>query len=129
MQRLLVIEDEPEVRRHVQQALEIEGYSVLTAADGYEGLRLLREEPVDLVLVDLLMPGMDGLELIRQLRCTSLTAKIIAMSGGIGDWNYLQVAAYLGAQMTLQKPFSRQTLLDVVRAQLSPDSGCKGGHS
>lgn len=120
MQRVLVIEDEPEVRRHVQQALDIEGYSVLTAADGHEGLRLLREEPVDLVLVDLLMPGMDGLELIRQLRRTRLTAKIIAMSGGIGDWNYLQVSAYLGAHMTLQKPFSRQMLLDVVRAQLSP---------
>jgi len=117
MQRLLLIEDDSEVRCHVQEALEDTGYRVLTAADGREGLRLFREEPVDLVLVELRTPGMDGLDLIRMLDRIRLRAKIIAMAEGMWDWEH--VAVYQGAHTTLQKPFSRQELLEVVRAQLA----------
>lgn len=128
MQRVLVIEDDPDVRRHVQEALEGAGHRVLTVADGREGLRLFREEPVNLVLVELRTPGMDGLDLIRMLHQTHLRAKIIAMAGGLGDWEHL--AVYQGAHATLQKPFSRQELLEVVRAQLASSRpvGVRGNH-
>lgn len=116
MQNLLVIEDDPEVRRHVHEALEEAGYRVLTAADGDEGLRLFRAQPVDLVLVELHIPGMDGLELVRMLRSTRHRTKIIAIARGILDWEYL--AVYRGAHKTLQKPFSRHALLEAVRTQL-----------
>lgn len=116
MQSLLVIEVDPEVRRHVHEALEEAGYRVLTAADAHEGLRLFRAQPVDLVLVELHIPGMDGLDLVRMLRSTCHRAKLIAITRGIFDWEYL--AVYRGAHMTLQKPFSRKTLLEAVRTQL-----------
>ena len=115
---LLVIEDEPQVRTLVGAMLEAAGYHVLTAASGAEGLCLLNDQAIDLILVDIFMPGMDGLELIKRLRNTCPTSKIIAMSGGTTQWNYLDVATHLGAHATLQKPFSRQELLDVVRARL-----------
>jgi DNA-binding response OmpR family regulator len=113
-----VIEDEPQVRLLVVSILEAAGYRVLEAANGHDGLRLFDEIAVDLVLVDILMPEMDGLELITRLRRARPASRIIAMSGGIEQWNYLDVATHLGAQATLQKPFSPQELLDAVRAQL-----------
>ena len=115
---LLVIDDEPQVRALFQTALETAGYRVLTAESGQHGLRLLQQEKVDLILVDIFMPGMDGLELIQRLRATRPTSKIIAMSGGTGEWNYLDAAKHLGADVTLNKPFSLQELLDAVGAQL-----------
>ena len=120
MSILLVIEGESEVRLHLQHALETEGYCVLLATNGQEGLRLLRDQTVDLVLVDIFVPGIDGLDLIKQMRDIRPSSKIVAMSGGIGQWNYLTVAMHVGAHMTLQKPFRRQELLDVVRSQLRP---------
>ena len=73
---------------------------------------------MDLILVDLLMPDMDGLELIPNLRKTRPTSKIIAISGGTGQWDYLDASRYLGAHATLKKPFSLQALFDAVMRQL-----------
>ena len=64
------------------------------------------------------MPGMDGLELIQLLRKTRPACKIIAISDGSGEWNYLEVAKHLGANDTLKKLFSLQELLDAVSSQL-----------
>lgn len=118
MHRLLVIEEDAEVRRHLREALEAEGYCVLIAADGPEGLCLFREDPADLVLLNLSISGMDSVDLIRQFHRLSRTSKIIAMSGGIENWQFLTVSSFLGNHMMLQKPFSRQRLLEVVRTQL-----------
>jgi len=118
MRTLLVIDDEPQMRLLVQSALHAVGYRVLTAASGKEGFRLLDDQIVNLVLVDILMPGMDGLVLIRRLCSARPTSKIIAMSAGTGEWNYLHVAKQLGAHATLQKPFGLQELLEAVRSQL-----------
>jgi YesN/AraC family two-component response regulator len=81
-------------------------------------LRLLQHEEVDLILVDIYMPDMDGLELIPILRKTRPASKIIAITAGSGEKNYLDIAKHLGAHDTLMKPFSRQELLDAVSAQL-----------
>jgi CheY-like chemotaxis protein len=94
------------------------GYHVLTAESGKPALRLLEHREVDLILVDLLMPDMDGLELIPRLRKTRPSSKIIAISGGIGQWDYLDASRYLGAHATLKKPFSLQELFDAVTGQL-----------
>lgn len=119
MATVLLIDDEEQVRTLFQTALEESGYRVLSAAGGKEGLRLLEEEPVDLILVDIFMPDMDGLELIQLLRKTQPDGKIIAMSGGTGEWDYLAVAKRLGANDTLQKPFSLEELRNAVVTQLS----------
>jgi YesN/AraC family two-component response regulator len=91
---------------------------VLTAESGPHGLRLLQEQEVDLPLVDIFMPSMDGLEVIPLLHKTRPACKIIAMSGGAWEWDYLDTAKQLGANDMLKKPFSLQELLDAVSAQL-----------
>lgn len=118
MATILLIDDEDQVRMLFQIALEDAGYRVVTADSGQAGLRLLHEQVVDLMLVDIIMPGMDGLELIQHLRKARPASKILAISGGSGASNYLGPAKYLGAHDTLKKPINLQELLDVVAAQL-----------
>ncbi len=119
MATILLIDDEEQVRTLFQTALEESGYRVLSADSGPHGLTLLQHEAVDLILVDIFMPGMDGLELIQLLRKTRPATKIIAMSGGTGEWDYLAIAKRLGANDTLKKPFSLEELLNAVATQLS----------
>lgn len=118
MATILLIDDEEQVRMLFQVALEEAGYRVLTAESGLHGLRLLQEQGADLALVDIFMPSMDGLEIIPLLHKTRPTCKIIAMSGGAWEWDYLDTAKQLGANDILKKPFSLQALLDAVSAQL-----------
>lgn len=82
MTRILVIDDEPQVRAMLRQMLEREGYEVVEAEEGEEGMRRYREQPVDLVITDILMPQKEGIETIRALRRTNPGVKIIAISGG-----------------------------------------------
>jgi len=119
MATILIIDDEESIRTVLQVALERAGYQVLTAENGKHGLRLLEHQAVDLILVDILMPEIDGLELIRFLRKARPACKIIAISGGSGEWDYLDAAIYFGAHNTLNKPFSLQALLDAVSSQLN----------
>ena len=118
MATILLIDDEDQVRMLFQLALGGAGYHVLAAESGQQGLRLLQHHEVDLILVDIFMPDMDGLELIQHLRTTRPTSKIIAISGGSWEWDYLDTAKSLGAHDTLKKPFSPQELLDAVSFQL-----------
>ena len=118
MATILLIDDEEQVRVLFQLALTGAGYRVLAAEGGQHGLRLLQDQEVDLILVDIFMPETDGLELIQRMRATRPTCKIIAMSGGSWEWDYLDTAKHLGANDTLKKPFSPQELLDAVSTQL-----------
>lgn len=118
MATILLIDDEDQVRMLFQMALEEAGYRVLSAESGQHGLRLLPNQEVDVILVDIFMPDMDGLELIQLIRKTRPASKIIAISGGSGERNYLDTAKYLGAHDTLKKPLNLQELLDAVASQL-----------
>ncbi|SRR6266513_1759780 len=118
MATILCIDDEEPVRRLFQVALEGAGYRVLTAENGRLGLRLLEHQEVDLIFVDIFMPEMDGVEVIPLLRKTRPASKIMAITGGSGRRNYLDMVKHLGAHDTLMKPFSLQELLDAVATQL-----------
>ena len=118
MATILFIDDEEQMRMLCQTALEASGYHVLTAESGPHGLQLLQQQEVDLALVDIFMPSMDGLEVIELLHVTRSDCKIIAMSGGSWEWDYLETARRLGANEILKKPFSLQELLDAVSSQL-----------
>jgi DNA-binding response OmpR family regulator len=119
MATILLIDDEDSVRMVYQIALERAGYRVLTAENGKHGLRLLEHQEVDLILVDIFMPEMDGLELIPLLRKMRPANKIIAISGRSGPMNHLVTAYYLGAHATLKKPLNLQELLLAVSSQLT----------
>jgi CheY-like chemotaxis protein len=119
MATILLIDDDDQVRMLFQVALAGAGYRVLVAENGKHGLRLLERQEVDLILVDILMPDIDGLELIPRLRRMQPACKIIAMSGGSGEWDPLRTAKHLGANDTLKKPFGPQELLEMVASQLT----------
>jgi CheY-like chemotaxis protein len=117
MARILVIDDDVIVLDMLYESLTREGYDVLKASNGEEGLRLYREEPVDLIITDLLMPEKEGIETIIELRQDFPDVKIIAISGGgrIGTKNYLKMAKIFGVQRTFTKPVAREQLLDAIR--------------
>ena len=116
MPRVLLIEDDDSIRRTFTRALTASGHEVSVAANGADGLRLWRERGADLVLTDMQMPEMNGIELILQLRASAPTLPVIAMSGGdqSGDLNALRDAKLLGAVRLLAKPFSLDTLTAAV---------------
>lgn len=118
--RILLLDDEPELRNTLRDRLMIEGFDVQTAPDGRLGLKLYHESPVDLVITDVLMPEMDGLEVIRVLCGTPSPPLIIAMSGGGSrDLDFLVEATEFGATRTLSKPFGLDNLVELVNDLLN----------
>ncbi len=118
MATILVIDDEPQVRSLLNQALTGAGYKVVEASNGREGLDRYREKPTDLVITDILMPDEDGLEATLELTREYPEARIIAITGGSGDRNFLDVAKLFGARRTLSKPFELDRLLGAVKEEL-----------
>jgi DNA-binding response OmpR family regulator len=118
MARILVIDDEAIIRTVTAMFLQHEGHEVIEASEGEEGLRLQREHEADLVITDLLMPNLDGFELIRHLRREYPKIGIIVVTGGGGE-DYPLKASGLGADKVLEKPFTREELLKAVDDLLS----------
>jgi CheY-like chemotaxis protein len=118
MATIMVIDDDDQVRKLGRSSLEEAGYRFVSAASGRHGLRILEHQEVELMLVNIFMPDMDGIALIQGLRQTRPDTKIIAITAGKGLKDFLDTAKQLGADDTLQKPFTRQELLDVVASHL-----------
>ena len=118
MATILIIDDEEPIRALLRTTLESAGYEVTEAPNGRIGLELYRHKPTELVITDILMPELNGLDMLLELTREFLHAKVIAISGVGGEQNVLDVAKLLGARQTLQKPFSLPQLLDAVRYEL-----------
>ena len=118
---ILIIDDDSSLRDSLRRTLRGTGYSILDAPEGGLGLKLMQTHSVDIVLVDIYMPGKEGVETIRELRRGYPHTKIIAMSGGgqKGGIDVLLVAKALGCKHTLVKPFSKEELLNALEAQPS----------
>src|ERR1700722_10762654 len=82
MPRILVIDDEPFVREALERVLQSPAITVVGAADAAAGLAIMRNSPVDLVIIDVILPGMDGVEAIKEIRRDHPAVRIIAISGG-----------------------------------------------
>lgn len=119
MAKILIIDDELSVRTLLRTVLEEDGHTVLDAENGRVGLELYKQQPVDLVITDILMPEMTGLDLILELTRVFLNVKVIAITGVTGEQNGLNTARLLGARHTLHKPFSVPQLLSAVRYELA----------
>ena len=111
MARILVVDDDQVVRLFLRAVLERQGHSVVEAENGDEGLRYYRAAPADLVITDIQMPVMDGLQMIQELRSAFPTAKIIAISGDRGRLT----AAQTFSQCTFEKPLYMEGFLDAVQ--------------
>jgi len=117
MPHVLVIDDDEQYLCLLKALLNREGYEVLAARDGKQGLEICEGTHVDLAISDIVMPEMEGLEVIMELKKRFSGVKIIAISGGgrnhPGD--YLNLATGFGANSTLTKPFSGEELLATVK--------------
>lgn len=113
---ILVVDDEPSIGRVVQFKLQQEGFRVAVATDGLEGLAKVKEEKPDLILLDLMMPGMDGFEVCRRLRASPETAAtpVIILTARGQETDRIK-GAELGVLDFYTKPFSPQKLLERVR--------------
>jgi CheY-like chemotaxis protein len=120
MARILIIEDDVALRHVMHAQLERNGHQIAEAGDGRKGLAAYQETVFDLVMTDIIMPGMEGLETVLALKKFSPHVKIIAMSaGGKGNADdYLELAKRFGAHRTLRKPFTSEELLAAVAAEL-----------
>jgi len=115
--RILVVDDDEAIRASLRRGLTFEGFDVVLAADGTEALRLLRDAPPDLMVLDLMMPGPDGLEVVRRLRAVDdrLPVVLLTARDAVPD----RVAGLeSGADDYLVKPFAFSELLARIRVRL-----------
>ena len=116
MASILLVEDDDQVRAVLKELLIRSGHEVSEATSGIGVSDLYEKQRFDLVITDLVMPNIEGLEVIMDLRRIDRTVRIIAISGGGQSKaeDYLRLAQKLGVQATLSKPFSNQEFLDAV---------------
>jgi DNA-binding response OmpR family regulator len=124
-QTILVVEDDPSILRGLQLNLALEGYRVRSAADGEEGLRLARAEEPDLLVVDLMLPRLGGLELIREIRIQDAEVPILVLSAK-GHESDKVAALGLGADDYVVKPFGLKELLARIARALRRRRGREG---
>ena len=124
MPRALVVDDSHDLRRVVRRVLEAAGFDVDEARDGQAALERFRAQPADVVLTDIYMDGMDGIQFTRALAREFGKVPVIAMSGGgvVQDAPVtLEVVSRLGARATLAKPFSADQLLATIERVMKKD--------
>lgn len=118
MAKILVIDDQEPTQALLRTVLEEEGHEVIEAGNGYEGLSAYLRTPAHLVITDVLMPEMNGLDLILEVTHCFLDIKVIAMTGEADGTDMLARARLLGARHTLQKPFCLEKFKQIVRSPL-----------
>jgi len=122
---ILVIDDDPAVRTTIRLLLEREGHTVALATDGLAGLKAIKAGGIDLLIVDIFMPGMDGIETIREVREHQPDLPAIVISGtaleapgpdapDLPAPDFLAMAVKLGAVRSLQKPFKPRDMIAAV---------------
>lgn len=121
MKQILIIDDEASIRKMLKKLLEKNGYAVIDAQDGSQGVKLFKEHEPDLIITDLIMPEKEGLETILEIKKINPDTKIIAMSGGgvVEPEMYLDLAKNFGAQYSFNKPIDNEALLAAVKHLMS----------
>ena len=116
MANILIIDDDKSILSFLKERLMYEGFNVLTAINGKQGMKLFNDKPVDLVITDIIMPGKIGFDIIAEMKRIYPDIKIIAISGmGLGMIETcLKTAKFSGAEYTFAKPFEISNLLTAV---------------
>jgi DNA-binding response OmpR family regulator len=114
-----LVEDDVSLLDMLRRTLERAGFTVITATEGNIALLRFKEAAVDAVVTDILLPGVDGFELIRRLKKESPRVPIVAMSGISDSPTFHQLAEKSGASIALSKPISRRQLVDALRNLLA----------
>lgn len=113
---VLVVDDELMVRTTLKKMLERAGHRVLEAEDGVQALEIFETHSPELMICDIIMPNMEGIETLREVKRAYPKVKVIVISGGArtGSLNYLSVAEKLGADAVMDKPFGNKKLVDTI---------------
>jgi DNA-binding response OmpR family regulator len=117
MTKVLVVEDDPAILRGLADNLRFEGYQIITASDGQTGYQLQRSEKPDLIVLDLMLPRMSGLEICRKLRADGVQTPVLMLTAR-GEESDRVIGLDLGADDYVTKPFSVRELMARVRALL-----------
>ncbi|MEE9258065.1 MAG: UDP-3-O-acyl-N-acetylglucosamine deacetylase [Nitrospinaceae bacterium] len=126
-ERVLIVDDEKNIVSSLQEILNDEGYEIVTAEDGLDALEMVQSEPPDLVLLDIWIPGMDGIEVLQAIKTYHPEIEVLVMSGH-GTIDTAVKATKLGAYDFIEKPFSlNQLVLSVERALKQKRSRGNGG--
>lgn len=113
---VLLVDDEPVIRQTLRKMLQRAGHEVVEGANGLEGLQHLEALAIELVLTDIIMPVMNGIDFIKQARLLRPSLNVIAMSGGgrTDNTDHLQAARAYGVNVTLRKPFRAGDLYQAI---------------
>lgn len=124
MAAILIVDDDPSVRLIATEMLRDSGHAIIEAEDGVEALKLLAHVPIDLVVLDMLMPNMDGIETIRALRGSHPGTRILAISSGgrSNPQSYLSLALAFGADAVLEKPLRLGSFASLIEVLLKPQA-------
>jgi CheY-like chemotaxis protein len=119
--RILIVDDDAQFRLMLRRLLEREGYEVFEAGDGKEGIKAYRNLRTEVVVTDIIMPEMEGVETIMKLRKEFPGVKIFAISGGGRNSpdSYLSMAEKLGARFIMEKPLDRPSFLEKLAALIA----------
>ena len=123
MAKVLLVDDEKSILDMVAEILQRNGHEVTPVSAASEAVKLFKEEPFDLVVTDLVMPGVSGIDMILEMRDIAPEIKILAISGGggiTGRFDYLPIASLIGAGDILKKPFSIDEFNRKVEELLQP---------
>jgi DNA-binding NtrC family response regulator len=123
---ILVVDDEPEICDLLQDFLTQEGYQVFTAKNGQEAISLGKQNRFDLALLDIKMPGMDGIEVFQELKKAKKDLEVIILTGH-GTLRTAKEAMGLGAYDYLTKPFDLRLVKDIIREALERKEAGKNG--
>lgn len=115
-QTVLVVDDDPDIRESIEELLRSDGLDTASASNGEEALRVLEERSIGVILLDLMMPVMDGRQMVEEMRRRQLEVPVVLLSAGR---DLRRVAQELGLP-AIEKPFDLDDLLDNVHESLSP---------
>lgn len=120
MKSILIVEDDDAYRRSLDQILIKSGFATVLATNGREAIAVYDPEKIEAVVLDLIMPDIEGIETLTKLRRSFPQVKVLAISGGgqIGAKDYLDLAAKLGARETLEKPFTSEAFIRALQRVL-----------
>jgi DNA-binding response OmpR family regulator len=118
--KILVVDDEPDVLLIVKTGMQAEGYDVVTASNGVDALAMVKEEKPDVVILDVMMPLMDGFEVLAKLKEDDATAAVpVIMLTGLSERSKIQKALVSGIHFYVVKPFEFEELIQKVRTVLN----------
>jgi CheY-like chemotaxis protein len=119
MKKILLIEDNDDIRENTCELLELEGYEVLSAMDGRTGLQHAQEQLPDIILCDIMMPRVDGYEVLRELKALPLTSSIpFIFLTAVAENKDMEAGLRLGADGYMRKPFGSEELLEMLSSFL-----------